>query len=498
MTDLVRRRAIALALLASTACGARSPSPATPAATGTFIATLQVEALPPSEIDGTARLRARVGVTDPRGVERAATDLGEIGVDASSCGATDAPSLVDIGEDPADTEAPSAAFACSGVHTSWTVVLVGRANEIDVATQLSDEDEGQWDFQTLSLPAGAHVRLAPTLHEAPGIGEDASSAPQSPASSCAAIAEHNAGIVADARHEIEAGIDGGLPISTDAVLPTGGCFPYEHGAWAVRLETFSITGVSQVDERVLHVGLDGSEVALVDANVGANEQGILQDYCCSPSRQYTGFHVFDFDGDGVPELLFDVSSEGAEGGEDHRSWAVRFRAGQVEPYPMPEGFGDLRDVDGDGRPDAVATHALDDRMDCDGYAYERVEAPAVLAHSLADGTFSTSDAVAVAHARASCPRAPAVLVATRRERGAIVVDDAATATNVVCSRLWGVPVADVTRALMRDCTEFAHRADCSTLGHRRRRECRHRATLLEWAASTPAVLAAEPARRAAP
>ncbi|MDP3212473.1 MAG: VCBS repeat-containing protein, partial [Deltaproteobacteria bacterium] len=197
-----------------------------------------------------------------------------------------------------------------------------------------------------------------------------------------------------------------------------------------------------------------------------------------------GTSVFDFDGDGEPEFVLRQSSASRGGA---RTWlsAFRFVGGRAVPFPLPDGAQDLEDVDGDGRPDVVIEHRAFEWMSCEtgsDRGTEGVEAPRTVARSLPGGTFSVRDPAVAAENLRECGPRPARIVARDADG---VVDDEATARNVVCAGAWGVPRAQIVAAL-RTCRDFAPTRECDeAMDARRTNECRHRRVLLEWAGWFP-------------
>ncbi len=110
---------------------------------------------------------------------------------------------------------------------------------------------------------------------------------------------------------------------------------------------------------------------------------------------------FDFDGDGEAELLLPtLDSEHATSGQRHLTvWT--FKKGKVDLYPpcakLPA-VG-VEDADGDGRPDLILD-LLDTYQGMDtGYpTHSSIHSDQwKLAHSLKDGSFSTTDKVATSY-----------------------------------------------------------------------------------------------------
>ena len=203
-----------------------------------------------------------------------------------------------------------------------------------------------------------------------------------------------------------------------------GCVPFTRGAWMMvpgALDV-SISMMITTDVTVTAV-VDGHAVAPWSADgtgihVGAAGMPI------SMSRMLVG----DYDGDGIPELWVRTDEDGVEGGHFSQTWILTVHDDKVDEYaPSKKLTGDVgtpTDVDGDGRLDMPVSLGLAEADS--GYCFGKSTGiPAhLLAHSLADGTFSTDDAVAVAYAERQCPRPPVAVT---------------TAAEAVCAVLWTAP-----------------------------------------------------------
>ncbi len=168
--------------------------------------------------------------------------------------------------------------------------------------------------------------------------------------------------------------------------------------------------------------------------------------------------LFDFDGDGDPELFFTLRHRGYEDRIVRRVF-VTARGGSVVPYrAAPAGVDELRDVDSDGRPDAVVRVEYGGFKGCD-YCTDSALRETFLAHSRSDGTFSFTDEVARGFLRERCPSRP---------RGPLVRSQASASwDNVVCSRIWRVPRAVIVARLSAECA--SHPTDAA----RCEGPCRH-------------------------
>ncbi|MDW8252072.1 MAG: hypothetical protein RMJ98_22485 [Myxococcales bacterium] len=194
----------------------------------------------------------------------------------------------------------------------------------------------------------------------------------------------------------------------------------------------------------------------------------------------TGFQSVDIDDDGEPEIIYTFIQEGVEGGRSTSQKVFTFKEGEVRPMSLPF-MGFLKDVDGDGRLDLWLIHDEEDRMDCPGYAWERVTAPSFWARGLPGGIFSVTDPVAVEHARKICPTRPIRIV----QKKGNWIDDEATAKNALCARAWGRSVLEITTELRKGCKDFEPRQECEEVAQKRPRECRHLAVILSWVERLP-------------
>jgi len=197
--------------------------------------------------------------------------------------------------------------------------------------------------------------------------------------------------------------------------------------------------------------------------------------------------LFDFDGDGQPEAV--VIVETTETMESGRSFTVRrgriWSAGTdgIQPYAPARNFAieDVRDVDGDGRPDLIThePYAAFATVTCGSEDPYPVSGPALLVHSLPDGSFSWSDLVAAEFARKDCPSLPKPVVVVSR-----AVKFAASARHVACARLWGARPIDLIAEIAKRCAKTT--LPCP--------DCDDRALLERWA-RFPAPVSLSPPRR---
>lgn len=165
--------------------------------------------------------------------------------------------------------------------------------------------------------------------------------------------------------------------------------------------------------------------------------------------------LFDFDGDGVPEILLadrhptitdHPEADGDRLGSERTSELLTFKRRVISPYAPAlalrgvalNGIERMRDVDGDGRPDLELTFASNVPR----------SVPRRIAHSLADGAFSETDAVARRALLAQCPATEDLLV-LRADRS---IDNETSFASIACAALRGELGRDIMKRLAALCT----------------------------------------------
>ena len=244
------------------------------------------------------------------------------------------------------------------------------------------------------------------------------------------------------------------PIESYAVPPSVQCFETPGGAWAIALVKAQLAPLSSFDWSdfhldgtlaLIHVDRSGSVVEVpISTEAGASEttgdffnrelfEPSLPNCCSFTFGGLAQPTLFDFDGDGEPEIHV-AASYGHEGVHDESDELFTFRAGRVEPYPPAKAypFVDVIDETGDGLPDLVMAEELDGGESCgSGFPVEG-RGLDFIAHALPGGAFSADDEAAREHAKKRCPVPPAAIRSFE---------------DVLCAKLWGSSQAELERVV---------------------------------------------------
>jgi hypothetical protein len=151
--------------------------------------------------------------------------------------------------------------------------------------------------------------------------------------------------------------------------------------------------------------------------------------------------VSDLDGDGDPEAF--VFGGSADEGPDE-TWfeLLTFKNGRIESYAPAKGIeiADVQDVDGDGRFDLLSPGPYNrvTQASALGGTFPAFGGALVM-HTLPDGTFSATDAVAKDFLKKECPLQKPPL------------GPESTFNDILCARAWGASEADVMKALNARC-----------------------------------------------
>ncbi|MFO0560861.1 MAG: VCBS repeat-containing protein [Polyangiales bacterium] len=282
----------------------------------------------------------------------------------------------------------------------------------------------------------ASADAAPSASGAADAGQDAASvATSSSGDPCAAIVARSnrvrAAIPSDTR-------------ASETLASFGRCQRTSRGLWAIVLNELRVDpqseGTFNGSWAIVHVDAAGHEVS-----VPHNDS--WQDMA---RPELTTFALFDYDGDGEQELVWSVHTNVSEGADGHAGGVMTFKQGAISAL---QGTAEIapyaaEDVDNDGRLDLMvrAPYVGDGDDSPSGFTYT-MQGPALVLHSLANGTFSRDDAVAQQYARRACAARVATVFPASGEFEATVA--------VACARLWGVGASAVRGAISRRCQTVA-------------------------------------------
>jgi hypothetical protein len=186
--------------------------------------------------------------------------------------------------------------------------------------------------------------------------------------------------------------------------------------------------------------------------------------------------LFDWDGDGDPEIVAYVVAVRHEAGRWSHGRVWTLHGGQLALYEPGKQLSVLsvEDVDGDGRLD-IWTHGPYSAMAVSwGSGFQVLMAgPRLLAHSLPDGTFSMNDAVATTANEEACRDAGRTIV----EPGEVPSTPFGAAFRVACARLRGESAEQVISRIERECRRG--------VGGRRPDTCANAPDWIGFARATP-------------
>jgi hypothetical protein len=238
-----------------------------------------------------------------------------------------------------------------------------------------------------------------------------------------------------------------MPTDTSAaetLASFGRCQRTSRGLWAIVLNELRVDPQSEGSFNgswaIVHVDGEGREV-----RVPHNDS--WQDMA---RPELTTFALFDYDGDGEQELVWAVHTNVDEGADGHAAGVMTFKQGAISAL---QGTAEIapygaEDVDSDGRLDLIvhAPYVGEGDDSPSGFTYN-MQGPALVLHSLANGTFSRDDAVAQQYARRACTARVNTVFPASGEFEATVA--------VACARLWGVSTSAVRGAISRRCQTVA-------------------------------------------
>jgi hypothetical protein len=220
--------------------------------------------------------------------------------------------------------------------------------------------------------------------------------------------------------------------------PVGFCAATKHGMWQIEVPVAATAPVSNREEAIIaletryeivHVALDGKRATY------------------APKQRLSGYGermpqkpvVYDFDGDGEPELYVAVDEAGSEGHVQHEVMLLRWDGKRIEPYAAAKDLdmASMSDLDGDHRPDLQIWDGYSDPLEgCQSSFPYDWPAPLFIAHGQPGGTFAEDDVEARKYVRGWCPRPPSKITSSQ---------------DALCARLWVATPSDVTvaRALVK-------------------------------------------------
>jgi hypothetical protein len=338
------------------------------------------------------------------------------------------------------------------------------------------------------------ARVAPAPVVAPVVAPVATVAivPPSPEraaceASWAATLRAMGSVPARVREPDEVGADQGeFDPSADAESPLRTCLPSPSGTWSLALE--SLRRPDPREHRVegrwalVFTRPDGQRLtAYPDFEGRAAGTPSFVDAMGELSRGPAALVAFDYDGDHVPEAVTVTAEHEHEGPSDSRAQVWTVRDGAVVPYAPAAVIDahDVRDVDGDGRPDLLTSLGYEAPATSRGSQFDYIlSGPSFMEHSTAQGGFATDDAAALAEADRLCSPAPSSVIVP--SEGDFGIDDERTTRAVICARMRGAAAAPIEAAIRRACARS--RRDASG---QRREACNAPAQLLEMARRTP-------------
>ncbi len=265
--------------------------------------------------------------------------------------------------------------------------------------------------------------------------DNASTAAPTPATDprCAPILRANATVIARARSAVSVVAESNRPRVEVSSFPT--CVATPRGVWSVQYKSFTVARGDEpsITMRAEVVWRPTTGAAARPAQFTMRSNSYAWEMM---SIAATG----DYDGDGVPEVFVRTDSDEMEGAGSLAIKLYTARDGAARPYANAERFEhvvEVTDADRDGRDDLVlpSPWTITDSCGLEGITHN---GPRVLAHALADGTFSTTDDIARAWAVRGCVR-------EMHQEG----DAYADVIDVACARIRGATAEQAVAALAR-------------------------------------------------
>lgn len=207
-----------------------------------------------------------------------------------------------------------------------------------------------------------------------------------------------------------------------------------HGTWVVVLVSSQLTAPTgesgrcgaSVEYQLVYVSADGRV-----ASKPRHWEGFADE-----TESSTVAGQVDYDGDGRDELVLGDQKWSNGGGGETNAEVLRAMPWAIEPYPVGFEFDGVVDADHDGRPDLVRERYFEAPEPCMGLFQTYHYGVPLLVHSLANGKFSMSDDTARKWAKQKCP--------TPSPPQSDEMDEWTVAS---CRRIWGEPVASITKGL---------------------------------------------------
>jgi hypothetical protein len=355
----------------------------------------------------------------------------------------------------------------------------------------------------------AHVAPAPVVAPvvAPAVTPAAAVTVTPPAperaaceASWSATLQAMASLAARVREPDEVGADQGeFDPRADAESPLRTCLPSAAGTWSLVLESLTRPDPRQhrVEGRwaLVFTRPDGQRLTAYPDFAGrAAGTPSFVDSMGELSRGPASLVAFDYDGDHVAEAVTVTAEHEHEGPSDARAQVWTVRDGAIVPYAPAAAIdaSDVRDVDGDGRPDLLTSLGYEAPATSRGSQFDYILlGPAFMAHATAQGAFAIDDPAALSEADRLCSPAPSSVIVP--SEGDFGVDDEQTTRAVICARMRGAAAAPIAAAIRRACARSQRDA-----AGQRREACNAPAQLIAMARRTPPLhlppRAATPAR----
>ena len=256
----------------------------------------------------------------------------------------------------------------------------------------------------------------------------------------------------------------GDPYFQDA--PVGRCLPSPRGAWALELSEVRTLPESPDGPRgtgweapfeLVHVTPDGQLVRRGGSKTQFLHQG-------ANGSRWRVVAAFDYDGDGVSELILTHSWQQTEEDRQDTFEMLTVTGGKVVPYAPAAGLGltGVLDVDGDGRPDLLVDGPFRASLPCH-LDEEIVHGPQQIAHALPGGQFSLTDAVAGEVVRAECGPLETVMLTLSTDPGSAGYIERDSFRRIACARVYGVSAATISTAVEASYPSHAGGAGCVPL-----------------------------------